>query len=146
MQRQWALPARAVSPQNLHITLAFLGAMPVARLDVLLALGESLSPPCAELRLDRTGWFPQARVAWLGAGDPPQPLRAFRSDLAKRLSVAGFRGEGIPWNPHVTLYRDLRNRPGTLNFVPVEWAVRGFALLQSRPMTGGVEYHALGSW
>ena len=146
IQKRWALPARPVRPELLHLTLAFLGAVDAVRVDALARLAASLEPPAAQLLLDQTGWFAGSRVAWLGAAAPPATLLAFQHSLSASLAAAGWRSDFPLWQPHVTLYRDLRTAPAKLDLEPVDWAVRGFSLLASETVPGGVEYRLLASW
>jgi len=146
IQERWALSARPVRPELLHVTLAFLGAVDADRVDALARLAAGLEPPAVRLLLDRTGWFPGSKVAWLGAGAPPEALLAFQHSLSAALAAAGWRSEFQLWQPHVTLYRDLRTAPAKLALEPVDWAVRGFTLLASETVPGGVQYRVLASW
>lgn len=141
---------RPVPPGNLHLTLVFIGSVDTRRLDALQAVANQRSlPPCG-LTLDRLGWFPRARVGWLGcSGGAPDMLAAFQAGLAEAAHIAGFDVDDQRWTPHVTLYRHLRTPPPTLRDKPLEWRIEGFELMASRPREDGapgVEYHTLGRW
>ena len=70
-----ALPGlRRVQPENLHVTLAFLGETPESRLPDVAAAAEHAARAVRRFRLvfDRTGRFPERgrpRVLWLGFAD-----------------------------------------------------------------------------
>ncbi len=101
-------PARWVRPEGLHVTVKFLGEVPVPRLERLergLAerLGE-LAP--VEIRLAGAGFFPspsQARVAWVG-GEAPG-ARAVVEEVESIAGMLGFPRERRAWHLHVTLAR-----------------------------------------
>jgi 2'-5' RNA ligase len=111
--------ARWVHPDNLHLTLAFLGEVEpasVAGLDAALRPAFARHAPLA-VRLAGAGCFPvaqpggrprPARVAWVGVEveQGAEHLRALQGDVAEavRRLVAGEE-ESPPWSPHLTLAR-----------------------------------------
>jgi 2'-5' RNA ligase len=143
---QLELPARPVAGANLHITLAFLGAVETGRIDALRAIAGSVACPGCTLRLDRVGWFPRAGVVWLGSQSPPDDLLAFQGQLAGRLAECGFRAERRNWLPHLTLYRKMRKRLATIDIDPVEWTIDGFSLMRSNLTDTGAIYDRLDHW
>jgi 2'-5' RNA ligase len=73
-------------------------------------------------------------------------LLAFQAELARTLENQGFRSDTRPWEPHVTLYRDLRNRCATMDIEPVVWRPREFCLMQSGRCPKGVVYTVVERW
>src|SRR5439155_10663473 len=67
-----AQPAfRWVRPENLHVTLRFIGSVDGGLIERLGSLLESVAAPAFELSLDHLGSFGSGRlrrVIWLGAG------------------------------------------------------------------------------
>src|SRR5882757_5148831 len=57
-----AFRCRPTFANNLHVTLAFLGAVPTARVNELMEIGRSLSVSGCELNFDRLVVWKQARV------------------------------------------------------------------------------------
>ena len=101
--------ARWTRPEQLHITLRFLGDTPESQLDDLRARLRQVRMPRFELALRGTGVFPPvggripARVLWLGL-DPPEPLQALKHAVDGVLSPdpeTAKRG----FSPHLTLAR-----------------------------------------
>lgn len=133
---------RRVPDHNLHLTLLFLGDRPAAELDAIVqaAGGVDLSP--VTLRLDRFGWFPRAGVVWLG-GEAPEQLAACRQSLADAMRALGVPVDDRPFRPHVTLFRKVHQRPELPAPPALEWPIRRFALVQSRP---GRPYRTLAGW
>lgn len=146
LQRDWNLPARAIPARNFHITLAFLGELCEKRFDRARSAASGLVLPAEQLVLDRLGAFPRARVAWVGCGDVPAGLAAFRQALVSSLLDEGLEIDTRPWKPHVTLYRELRTGYENVLFEGIEWPVDSWQLMRSVSGPRGVEYHIKGSW
>ncbi len=90
-QRLFPLSGRPVEPSDLHLTLAFLGAVEESRVAQLKALAGPMSP--VDLVLDRLQWWHKPRVLVAEASQAPPGLRATVDDLG-----AGWSG----WATHVT--------------------------------------------
>lgn len=126
------LSKRRVPDHNLHLTLLFLGDQPAGRVEDIVCAAREL-PACGfRLVLDRFGWFEQARVAWLG-GAAPEEGRTLVGQLAARMHGLGLRFDERPWTPHVTLFRQVRDRPALPDIKPLAWRVNRFELLESVP-------------
>ena len=102
--------ARWVRPENLHLTLAFLGEREA---DELSILHEHLTPAFAgvapfEMRLHQGGTFPPrrpARVAWIGVEAPDElPRLGRRVQNALRRAV-GFEPDRRGFSAHLTVAR-----------------------------------------
>lgn len=145
-RRMRADAGRPVPPERLHATLLFMGNQSAATLQRLQKIASLLEFPTCRLLLDRLGHFPRAGVAWLGPSHVPVELEAFQSSLSTAVADIGVAFDERPWRMHVTLYRDLRKRPGRIRFEPVEWPLRGFQLMESIQHGAGLEYRCRGRW
>lgn len=110
---------RYVPPENIHLTIKFLGDVPPARLTetgkLLAAVGERHGP--FEVELSGFGAFPserRGRVLWTGAGRGSDHLGAIAADVEDALEPLGFERESRGYRPHVTLGR-ARGRPFVLD-------------------------------
>lgn len=104
---QAGLPAgRAVAPENMHITVAFLGEHPEPLVeDVHYAL-DTIRAPAFELTLDGLGLFGGDRPRVLYADVRPEPmLTHLREKVLQAARGAGLRMDRERYNPHVTLAR-----------------------------------------
>jgi RNA 2',3'-cyclic 3'-phosphodiesterase len=111
----WQLPlagaGRLVPPQNLHVTLAFLGHLAADRLpDVVGALRAS-SERAAGIRLTAARYRETRSVGMLVLDDDGGRATALADELQESLERAGlYRRDGRAWLPHVTVLR-FRERP-----------------------------------
>lgn len=146
VQKRLKGEGRMIPAQQFHITLAFLGQQPTEKIPNLCAMASGLHfDPCT-LVLDRLGTFGGTRVLWLGATLVPSALQQFHQALLDELRMAEVKFDGKAWKPHLTLYRRLRNKPGIMETVPVNWRVNQYSLLESINVENGVEYLRQGSW
>ena len=99
--------ARWVEPENLHLTLRFIGNVEdTIFCDIDDALGR-VSGPAFDLEINGTGEFSRGRrPVMIWAGITPNPALL---DLQRRIEAglvkAGFPPEGRRFTPHVTLAR-----------------------------------------
>ena len=116
LRRGWrASEVRWVPPENLHLTLRFLGETAESGVAPLTAALDGVTagtPPC-QLTLGPLGAFPDVRrprVLWLGLkGAGTAALRSLQRRIEERLTGLGWEREGRPFSPHLTLGRV---RPG----------------------------------
>jgi RNA 2',3'-cyclic 3'-phosphodiesterase len=104
---------KAVDPDQLHVTLKFLGATPA---DLVPRLADVLShaefPAAFDVSLVGLGAFPSAQrpsVLWAGL-EPVGPLQQMARTLEAAVEPLGFARESRPFRPHVTVAR-VRFRP-----------------------------------
>jgi RNA 2',3'-cyclic 3'-phosphodiesterase len=161
--RDWpaALPyerLRWVRPENLHVTLKFIGEVEAAKLDgirsALTAIG--LDAP-VDLHLRRLGFFPDEkypRLLWVGlnaSGNLPVLAR----DIDRALEGQGIARDGRTFTPHLTLARfesrGLHEKLRTAIQKNSErefgaFQAREFRLIQSKLNPSGAEYTTLASF
>lgn len=98
-----------VEPENLHITMRFLGEVDEVRAQRLIERSrEPLADASFEITVGSAGAFPPAgspRVLWIGAGAGAEAARKVFDDLGARLSSLGFGPEQQAYTPHMTLGR-----------------------------------------
>lgn len=142
---QGSIAGRATEPNNLHLTLAFLGQQPSERVPVLQRILLALPKLEIVLLIDKSGYFPRNRIAWVGAGETPRALIALYESLTLELER-----EGIPFDraarfkPHITLARAAAAGPGAV-LRPIRWRVQTVALVESVPGLGRAHYQVLSS-
>jgi 2'-5' RNA ligase len=96
-------------PENLHLTLKFLGSTPAVRLDAIRSvLDEATDHPPFELRLAGLGSFPpvgRPRVLWVGVEEGARDLGQIARRLEAGFEPLGFSPESRRFHPHLTLGR-----------------------------------------
>lgn len=143
---------RWTSPDNVHLTLKFLGDAPREKLEDIQA---ALREVCArhepfDASLASFGAFPsarRARVAWADVGAGSEEVRALAADVEEALEPLGFGREKRAYVPHATLGR-VRGRPVGLDLPAVVPGEPGFRvarveLVESTPGPGGSVYETL---
>ncbi len=133
--------ARWVVPEQLHLTLRFIGEKDGSELrGVMDTLAEVRCAPF-QLQLQGVGFFPprkKPRLVWVGV-DENGALNSLYRSIESSLVRAGMEPEGRKYAPHITLAR-LRNTPAAkvgnwlgqhsqLFFMPFQ--VDGFQLYSS---------------
>lgn len=137
---------RPVHPENFHLTLRFLGSVPLQRLDCIRQAAAVVRAAALELSLDQLGYWPKPAVLWLGARRPGAELLRLVANLNTELAGCGFAPEIRPFKPHVTLARDV-DQPGQLNGVAaLTWRARDFVLVESVTTPAGARYQLLETW
>jgi len=154
--RIWS--ARWVRPENLHLTLRFLGEVEPS---VVAALVETLPESVRDCRpfslsLRGGGCFPNAkrpRVVWVGVDPVPDELGRLRRAVDKAVRRHGFGPEGRGFDPHLTIARFETSKTPEKS-VPLlmmaleerdfgEFPVSEIVLLESRLSPRGASYHAV---
>lgn len=109
---QRALPrplVRWVPPQNIHLTLQFLGDVSPANLERLAEAlrSEAAAHPCFDMTAGTAGAFPnprRARVLWIGLEAPASLGNLLRSVEAVTTRL-GYPPEARKFSPHLTVGR-----------------------------------------
>lgn len=138
---------RPVPARNIHLTLAFVGAWPLARMPALQAAGASLVSKTFRLALDVQGGFRRAGVAWIGASASPPALEQLARSLAVALAAEGVGLKEREFNPHLTLARKCRGPYRNDDPAgPFAWHVDQVTLMQSETRAEGARYRPLAQW
>ena len=126
-------------PENLHLTLAFLGEtadLPGAR----AALNAAACRPFTLAVGGTLGHF--GDLWWAGVrGDPA--LEDLALSLQADLRARGFRLEDRPFQPHITLVRRWRGEPPQVTVPRAKMVVRRISLLRSDQIDGKRVYTEL---
>ena len=150
--RERSCGGRFVSPENLHLTLRFLGES-----DDLLGAAEAMREACRDIRpftisLGRYGFFDKAsrdkRTALVLAEGDISELCVLREALEAALEGRGFPGERRKFIPHITLGRNVeQDELAEAELSQKEFAssmtVTGITLFESTREKGRVVYSPL---
>jgi len=146
-----------VEPENLHLTMRFLGELSDAQGETVTQLVERVaaSNPPVTMSLRELGAFPSAgspRVVWVGVGQGQDALRNVAKQLEGGLQHLGLPGEEREFAAHVTLgrVRSPKNRAQLVEHLtavswtpPPPWSVERLTLFQSTLTSAGPLYAVL---
>lgn len=94
---------------KMHITLKFLGNITDEQLILVKnAMTKFAKYSSFPMYIENTGCFPfsqNARVLWLGVGDPTNTLQKIYADIEKECEIIGFSKETRAFTPHLTIAR-----------------------------------------
>jgi RNA 2',3'-cyclic 3'-phosphodiesterase len=151
---QLGLPVRPVPPENLHLTLLFLGELPERQLEDIDVAFRQLRAPGFELALTGVGLFggSKPRVVYAGAAENPA-LRHLQAKVDTAARSAGFDLPARRFAPHVSLARLPERTPNRARleafvasrggYAAPRFTVEDFHLFRSRLAPGGATYDEL---
>ena len=128
---QSQIRGRLTRPNNLHLTLAFLGQPPDALLPILRSVLAQLKVEPITLTIDRLGYFNRNRIAWAGLSAMPDTLVTLQRTLSRELTRKGIDSDNKrAYKPHITLARDA-DAPAVTTVEPFEWRADRVVLARS---------------
>lgn len=154
-QAKWSeLPVRWAKPDNLHLTLVFLGYVSNDELPELLGIVEETAKRHKpfSINLTKICYGPPKkppRMIWI-EGEKSEELAKLQKDLEKNLGAAETR----PYTPHLTLGRirqmefrqmEPEERPEINEEISFNFEVNSIEVMGSELRRGGAEYTILES-
>jgi RNA 2',3'-cyclic 3'-phosphodiesterase len=142
---------RPVPPENLHVTLVFLGSVAVRRLAELRSLARTQAAAfgrAAPLSLrfeELVHWSRPQTLGALAGGDVTH-VQMLATALRDATLSAGFTPDLKPFRAHVTVARKAVHDRGSQALAAVEWKLDAFALLDSRTHASGPVYSVVDSY
>jgi RNA 2',3'-cyclic 3'-phosphodiesterase len=150
--------SRWVRPENLHVTLKFIGQAPPDKLEAIrIALGGVRAVQAVELDFRGLGFFPNEkhpRVLWANM-EASSNLKSLAADIDHALEILGVAREQRAFTPHLTLARFPSPRiPEKLRNAIQQNIEREFGslrtgefhLIESKLKPSGAEYARLASF
>lgn len=137
---------KPMAPENLHITLAFIGGVSADKRLCLENMASSLQIQAFTLTLDHAGHWPRPQVIWLGSRETPLPLRELANRLNAGLAACGLQAETRPFAAHLTVMRKARRGPLRCEIAPLVWPVSDFVLVESLTLPQGAQYRVVKRW
>lgn len=134
-------------PENLHLTLAFLGECDAQQTAAAKAAMDAVTFQPLPLVIDRIGRFRRdgGDIVWAGVR-VDDALTGLHRSLSARLAEAGFKLESRKFNPHVTLGREValsgQHRFGDITPVIADTVSR-IDLMKSERILGKLTYTAI---
>lgn len=142
ISRQLAVPpgAKRMTPENLHLTMAFIGTQPPEVQACMEEQAAAIQVPPFTVTLDELGFFARPQVVWLGDRNPPEPLLHLANALKHAQLNCGLEPEERAFQTHLTLMRKVRHPPGPFKPDPITWPVKEFVLVASETLPEGAKY------
>jgi 2'-5' RNA ligase len=145
--------ARWIPPENLHITLRFVGEVDEPTAEEINYNLSRIEAPAFDLELQGLGTFGQgykAHSLWVGVSPTPD-LTHLQHKVESAVARTGQPPEGRKFTPHVTLARLNKPETGRLQsfiegnnlFKAGPFIVDRFTLFESQTGKGGSVYTAL---
>ncbi len=152
-------PVRWTRPDQLHLTLKFLGSVTAEAIDGLVpALKRACHDrPTLQLKAEGLGCFPDFRrpkIIWMGIGGDIEGLRRLQNHLEQEAGPLSAHQEAREFHAHLTIGRVKTTRPGELRPLgeciqsatvgPLDaWDVREVELIKSELSPQGPQYTTL---
>jgi 2'-5' RNA ligase len=137
---------RPQRPDQLHVTLEFMGQVPRERQPSLRAAAGRVRMEPFVIEFDRVEHWPKPQVVCLVASRIPAGLMALVTQLRAALAEAGFTLDARPYRPHVTLARKVRAAANLPLEPPFVWPSSSLVLVRSVTDPAGSRYEPLCWW
>lgn len=149
--------ARRVPTENFHLTLAFLGSVP---LDQLAGIDEiaSLCAGAADLRgepvevvLDEIECWRKSQILCATGSTTPLAASRLAESLKRGIAAApalapDFNRSEPPFRAHVTIARKVRRSVRRTRIEPQVWRFRSFVLVESKTRPQGSTYTVVATY
>ncbi len=143
---------RWTPPENLHLTVRFVGNVDRPAVEAVAAALAARSQRAFELALGDVGTFRRGRavrVVWLGLRAGADEAGALAAQVDAECLSVGLAGEDRPFQPHLTLARSRAREGAALPLLPPApaldaWRADELILYSSRLTRNGAVYEAIG--
>ncbi|MDF2591797.1 MAG: 2,3-cyclic phosphodiesterase [Clostridia bacterium] len=110
--REYASKGRFKHVDNFHITLKFLGEIELRQSEEIAKKLEEIAvqQKSFELKLQDIGQFKgsdRIRTLYIGLGGNIEALKRLNESTEASMELLGFKKEGRPYTPHITISQDL---------------------------------------
>jgi 2'-5' RNA ligase len=113
---------KIVAPQNIHVTIRFLGNISPAMVEKIYEAMKSVQFTPFKVQLCGLGVFPSLnypRVVWAGMTKGAEQLKSVFGQLEPKIQALGFPADAYGFSPHLTIarVRSGRNKPQLVEFI-----------------------------
>lgn len=139
---------KAQRPDQLHVTIEFLGAVPESRIGEIRAAGAVAAAAARpfEIVFDRLDHWRRPQVLCLTARETPEALALLSQTLRRELAARDVEVERREFRAHLTLARKVARPPRVPGFEPLRWPARRLTLVRSFSDPSGSRYEPLDGW
>jgi len=143
-----------VKPQNMHLTVRFLGDTEERLVDVLKSGVQTIGGSPTTVHLSRLGAFPnlrRPRVIWAGIDGVLDPIYDVAGEIERMVQRLGFEPDNKKFKPHLTIGRirdprragDLTEAVESCQLEKIEFPLDRVMLVQSTLTPQGPIYKTL---
>ena len=136
---------RPVQPQNVHVTLVFLGNVDTASELLVKHSVAGISAKPFVLTFDRLSYWSRPKVLCLSCSQLVDEVEMLVAALNREVASCGLQTDTRPYQPHITLARHAKYLPD-IKFEPIVWRAESFCLVESCSEPGGVNYKVRQQW
>jgi 2'-5' RNA ligase len=129
-------------PENLHLTLAFIGECSPKKLDKIEAILETVTFEPFDIAVERLGTFSRGTLWWAGLR-ADKPLTNLQYEIVYKLALCGFEMDGSRYRPHITLGRNVITDAPPWRIAPFGETVSKIDLMKSERIGGKLTYTAV---
>ena len=132
-------------PENLHLTLVFIGETPSAKISPIKKAIDKCFVKPIKIEFDRTGKFRRdgGDIYWVGIKKNPL-LSDLHYQLSEQLKSLGFKIDNREFTPHITLGRQVvTNRNFRCDFSDVSVYIKSVNLMKSERINGRLIYSSV---
>ncbi|MEO6824198.1 MAG: RNA 2',3'-cyclic phosphodiesterase [Nitrosospira sp.] len=140
---------RKTEPENIHLTLVFVGQVDLVKLEALYQAVNGMSgsaPRAFDIVIEEIRYWKHNRIAYAAIHGVPQELVDLVNALQDVLSASGFPIERRTYNPHITLIRKISCHSLPRLGEPIAWRAREWMLVKSKQTSDGSVYIPIGRW
>ena len=129
-------------PENLHLTLAFIGEVNPKEVDKIKAIMDTVTFEPFETAVGRLGTFSRGTLWWAGLRED-KPLMDLQREIEHKLALCGFEMDGRKYSPHITLGREVATSAKPWQIEPFGETVGQIDLMNSERINGNLTYTAI---
>ena len=131
-----------VAPENLHLTLAFIGEASPKKVDTIKAIMDTVTFEPFAATVERLGTFSRGTLWWAGLCED-KPLMNLQREVEYKLALGGFEMDGHKYSPHITLGREVITDVKPWAIEPFGETVGTIDLMKSERINGKLTYTAI---
>lgn len=137
---------KKVSLSQLHLTLVFLGDVPISRIKFLQQAISKVTAKKFAFELDEIRYWKKNEIVYIQARSFPAELYYLVDSLRNALTKSEFLIDKRAYKPHITLIRRARCLSQVDLNTSITWGVDKWFLIHSKQENNRIEYISLQHW
>ncbi len=137
---------RPILAELLHLSLVFIGEIPVSILPDLGVAASQVKGQPFSLQLKKFGCWHRKWLVWVAPEATPAALTELVNNLRNVLKEKHIAFDEKIFIPHVTLLREAECKSVEIAARPINWRVHDFVLVRSVLSKSGPDYEVIGRW